>query len=77
MWCQLCPFLTCFPTWPGVAQRLLSLLRGSKPRLVALGQVRLAHRVAELENLPYGLSAKAPVLKVSAASPASIGLSPL
>jgi len=29
-------------------------------------QVRLAHRVAELENLPYGLSAKAPVLKVSA-----------
>ncbi|KAK9845210.1 hypothetical protein WJX81_000109 [Elliptochloris bilobata] len=26
--------------------------------------VRLAHRVAELENLPYGLSAKAPVLKV-------------
>ena len=27
--------------------------------------VRLAHRVAELENLPYGLSAKAHVLKVS------------
>ena len=26
--------------------------------------VRLAHRVAELENLPYGLSAKAHVLKV-------------
>ena len=25
--------------------------------------VRLAHRVAELENLPYGLSTKAPVLK--------------
>lgn len=25
--------------------------------------VRLAHRVAELENLPYGLSAKSPVLK--------------
>lgn len=27
--------------------------------------VRLAHRVAELENLPFGLSAKSPVLKVS------------
>lgn len=27
--------------------------------------VRLAHRVAELENLPHGLSSKAPVLKVS------------
>ena len=27
--------------------------------------VRLEHRVAELENLPFGLSAKAPVLKVS------------
>lgn len=27
--------------------------------------VRLAHRVAELENLPYGLSAKPHVLKVS------------
>jgi pyruvate dehydrogenase kinase 2/3/4 len=27
--------------------------------------VRLAHRVAELENLPYGLSAKSPILKVS------------
>ncbi|CAL5220332.1 g2325 [Coccomyxa viridis] len=26
--------------------------------------VRLAHRVAELENLPFGLSAKVPVLKV-------------
>lgn len=26
--------------------------------------VRLAHRVAELENLPYGLSGKVPVLKV-------------
>lgn len=26
--------------------------------------VRLAHRVAELENLPFGLSAKSPVLKV-------------
>eukprot|EP00270_Netrium_digitus_P006857 TRINITY_DN1980_c0_g1_i1.p1 TRINITY_DN1980_c0_g1~~TRINITY_DN1980_c0_g1_i1.p1 ORF type:complete len:377 (-),score=65.03 TRINITY_DN1980_c0_g1_i1:349-1479(-) len=26
--------------------------------------VRLAHRVAELENLPYGLSTKVPVLKV-------------
>ncbi|KIZ05852.1 pyruvate dehydrogenase kinase [Monoraphidium neglectum] len=26
--------------------------------------VRLAHRVAELENLPYGLSSKAQVLKV-------------
>lgn len=26
--------------------------------------VRLAHRVMELENLPYGLSTKAPVLKV-------------
>lgn len=26
--------------------------------------VRLAHRVAELENLPYGLSAKPHVLKV-------------
>ena len=26
--------------------------------------VRLAHRVTELENLPYGLSTKAPVLKV-------------
>lgn len=25
--------------------------------------VRLAHRVTELENLPYGLSTKAPVLK--------------
>ena len=25
--------------------------------------VRLAHRVAELENLPFGLSAKPPVLK--------------
>ena len=33
---------------------------------MALGQVRLAHRVAELENLPYGLSAKAPVIKVTA-----------
>ena len=28
--------------------------------------VRLAHRVAELENLPYGLSAKPHVLKVRA-----------
>ena len=28
--------------------------------------VRLSHRVAELENLPYGLSAKTQVLKVSA-----------
>jgi hypothetical protein len=27
--------------------------------------VRLAHRVAELENLPYGLSAKSSILKVS------------
>jgi len=27
--------------------------------------VRLAHRVAELENLPFGLSAKPPVLKVT------------
>ena len=27
--------------------------------------VRLAHRVAELENLPFGLSAKIPVLKVT------------
>jgi Mitochondrial branched-chain alpha-ketoacid dehydrogenase kinase len=27
--------------------------------------IRLAHRVAELENLPYGLSAKPHVLKVS------------
>jgi pyruvate dehydrogenase kinase 2/3/4 len=26
--------------------------------------VRLAHRVAELENLPYGLSSKASILKV-------------
>ena len=25
--------------------------------------VRLAHRVAELENLPFGLSAKSPVIK--------------
>lgn len=29
--------------------------------------IRLAHRVAELENLPYGLSAKPHVLKVSGA----------
>lgn len=28
--------------------------------------VRLSHRVAELENLPYGLSAKPHVLKVRA-----------
>lgn len=27
--------------------------------------VRLAHRVAELENLPYGLSAKSNILKVN------------
>lgn len=27
--------------------------------------VRLAHRVAELENLPFGLSAKSPVIKAS------------
>lgn len=27
--------------------------------------VRLAHRVIELENLPYGLSEKAPILQVS------------
>jgi Mitochondrial branched-chain alpha-ketoacid dehydrogenase kinase len=27
--------------------------------------IRLAHRVAELENLPYGLSAKPHILKVS------------
>jgi pyruvate dehydrogenase kinase 2/3/4 len=26
--------------------------------------VRLAHRVAELENLPYGLSSKSQILKV-------------
>lgn len=26
--------------------------------------IRLAHRVTELENLPFGLSTKAPVLKV-------------
>jgi hypothetical protein len=30
--------------------------------------VRLAHRVAELENLPYGLSGKVPVLKVCSSS---------
>lgn len=30
--------------------------------------VRLAHRVAELENLPYGLSAKPQVLRVCVAS---------
>ena len=29
--------------------------------------VRLAHRVAELENLPYGLSAKSNILKVGRA----------
>ncbi len=28
--------------------------------------VRLAHRVAELENLPFGLSAKSPVIKARA-----------
>jgi len=28
--------------------------------------VRLAHRVAELENLPYGLSSKSQILKVGA-----------
>ena len=33
--------------------------------------VRLAHRVAELENLPFGLSAKLPVLKVI--QPTSMG----
>lgn len=27
--------------------------------------IRLAHRVTELENLPFGLSTKAPVLKVA------------
>lgn len=31
--------------------------------------VRLAHRVAELENLPYGLSTKPQVLKVSLVTP--------
>lgn len=29
--------------------------------------IRLAHRVAELENLPFGLSSMRPILKVSAA----------
>ena len=33
----------------------------------AVLQVRLSHRVAELENLPYGLSAKPHVLKVGVA----------
>ena len=33
--------------------------------------VRLAHRVAELENLPYGLSAKPHVIKVRQAGHAS------
>ena len=31
--------------------------------------IRLAHRVAELENLPYGLSAKPHVLKVLTSPP--------
>lgn len=34
------------------------------PAAAASAQVRLSHRVAELENLPYGLSAKPHVLKV-------------
>lgn len=54
--------------------KLCRLDFGSKPierQLVLSAQflhnelpVRLAHRVAELENLPYGLSAKPHVLKV-------------
>lgn len=38
--------------------------------------VRLAHRVAELENLPYGLSSKTQILKVSltfAGPPSALG----
>ena len=47
------------PPHPHTPQLLLSaqFLHNELP-------VRLAHRVAELENLPYGLSAKAHVLKV-------------
>ncbi len=33
--------------------------------------VRLAHRVAELENLPFGLSAKSPVIKARRMPPLS------
>ena len=59
--------LTCFMNFQGIAQCLVFLLHWvSVSSNMALGQVRLAHRVAELENLPYGLSAKAPVLKVTA-----------
>ena len=33
------------------------------------GSRRLAHRVAELENLPYGLSSKPHILKVRSPCP--------
>ncbi|CAI5497793.1 unnamed protein product [Closterium sp. Naga37s-1] len=36
--------------------------------------VRLAHRVTELENLPYGLSTKAPVLKVTCFPPSPLSM---
>jgi hypothetical protein len=57
-----------------ISQRCCRLDFGSKPierQLILSAQflqnelpVRLAHRVAELENLPYGLSGKPHVLKV-------------
>jgi Mitochondrial branched-chain alpha-ketoacid dehydrogenase kinase len=67
-----CPlvFVPCFTVFVSK----LRLDFGSKPierQLILSAQflhnelpVRLAHRVAELENLPYGLSAKPHVLKV-------------
>lgn len=59
--CIYCRHMLDFGANPIERQLLLSaqFLRAELP-------IRLAHRVAELENLPYGLSAKPHVLKVGA-----------
>lgn len=57
------PFLSNLFTPPLSQPRIKQLLLSAQFLHNEL-PVRLAHRVAELENLPYGLSAKAHVLKV-------------
>lgn len=70
------PCLACHASDPAHSNSTARRLDfGSKPierQLILSAQflhnelpVRLSHRVAELENLPYGLSAKPHVLKVS------------
>lgn len=57
------PFLSTSDPQPNNQQQQQQLLLSAQFLHNEL-PVRLAHRVAELENLPYGLSAKAHVLKV-------------